>query len=123
MQSSRDFLPHDLPLCRCPHSKELCLAPRRHKRKETFLLFRSLIWRALRLCGVFVTAHSNTSDGRFVKHATPYRICRVLGSATWIAPMARVPARPINITANGVPQTTARAPISMLPNVITTLLM
>jgi|SRR2546425_6956492 hypothetical protein len=91
--------------------------------KKLFSFFALLLGALCVFCGVFVSVHSDTSDGRFVKHATPYRICRVLGSATWIAPMARVPARPINITANGVPQTTARAPISMLPNVITTLLM
>jgi len=97
--------------------------------KKLFSFFALLTWRALRLCAghnrflVFVSANSDTSDRRIVKPATPYRICRALGSATWTATMARVPARLINITAHGVPQTTARAPISMLPNVITTLLM
>jgi hypothetical protein len=50
-------------------------------------------------------------------------MCRALGRAMWMTSIASVPARAIKIVADGVPQATARAPISMLPKVITTLLM
>ena len=52
-----------------------------------------------------------------------YRIWRARGRAKWIASMASAPAAPMSATEARVPESVASAPISMLPNVITTLLM